>query len=45
MAFTLAGALNWPARWYRPNGAASSAEIAAEMVALLSSGFAAGPGS
>ncbi len=38
-AFTLAGALNWPARWHDPKGALSSKEIAQAMVALLADGF------
>ncbi len=38
-AFTLAGALNWPARWHNPNGARSSKEIAQAMVTLLADGF------
>ncbi len=40
LAFTLAGALNWPARWYDPEGARSAPDIAGQMVALLSTGFA-----
>jgi AcrR family transcriptional regulator len=34
-AFAIAGALNWIARWYRPNGGQSAEEVAAAMVALL----------
>ena len=34
-AFTFAGALNWPARWYRPDGPRAAAELAHEMVELL----------
>lgn len=41
LAFTLAGALNWPARWHDPCGTQSAAEIAEQMVALLASGFTA----
>ena len=39
-AFALAGALNWIARWYTPDGPSSSAEVAAKIVALLVSGLA-----
>jgi AcrR family transcriptional regulator len=39
-AFTLAGALNWPARWYDPAGPESPATVAADMVALLTQGLA-----
>ena len=39
-AFTFAGALNWPARWYRPDGKRSDAEIAEQMVDLLVGGIA-----
>jgi AcrR family transcriptional regulator len=39
-AFTLAGALNWPARWHKPDGRRSAEEIAAEMVDLLTRGLA-----
>lgn len=39
-AFTLAGALNWPARWYDPQGARGPAEVAAEMVDFLTRGLA-----
>lgn len=39
-AFTFAGALNWPARWFRPDGAATAAEIAANLVDVLCSGIA-----
>lgn len=34
-AFTWAGALNWPARWYDPNGEKSAPEIARQMVDIL----------
>ena len=40
-AFTFAGALNWPARWHRADGALPPAEIARRMVDLLVSGIAA----
>ncbi len=40
-AFTFAGALNWPARWHRPDGPMASAEIAQRMVDLLVAGIAA----
>jgi len=39
LAFTLAGALNWPARWYDTSGELSSAEIAEQLVAILETGF------
>ena len=38
-AFTLAGALNWPARWHDPNGPMQPREIAVEMVDLLIAGI------
>ena len=38
-AFTLAGALNWPARWHAPDGPMPAAEIAARMVDMLVSGI------
>jgi AcrR family transcriptional regulator len=40
LAFALAGALNWPARWYDPEGDRSARELAEKMVTLLSTGFA-----
>lgn len=40
-AFTLAGALNWPARWHDPEGRTPAEEIAAKMVAILTQGIAA----
>ncbi|WP_156680559.1 TetR/AcrR family transcriptional regulator [Sphingomonas profundi] len=40
-AFTFAGALNWPARWHRPDGRLSPAQIAERMVDLLVEGIAA----
>lgn len=40
LAFTLAGALNWPARWHDAGGAQSVEEIAQAMVEILSQGFA-----
>lgn len=40
LAFTLAGALNWPARWFSPDGKQTKEEVAAQMVDLLTSGFA-----
>lgn len=42
-AFTLAGALNWPARWYDPAGPMSPDAIAASMVDLLIGGIAPKP--
>lgn len=41
-AFTFAGALNWPARWYKADGARPREEIARDMVALLVAGIAPG---
>ncbi|RFQ06032.1 TetR/AcrR family transcriptional regulator [Pseudomonas putida] len=40
LAFTLAGALNWPARWFSPEGKQSREEVAEQMVDLLTAGFA-----
>lgn len=40
LAFTLAGALNWPARWHRPNGDLGAEAIAAAMVDILTAGLA-----
>ncbi len=40
LAFALAGALNWPARWYDKDGQLSSAEISEQLVNILASGFA-----
>lgn len=39
LAFTLAGALNWPARWFSPEGEKTREEIAEQMVNLLAAGF------
>lgn len=39
MAFALAGALNWPARWFNPNGLMSAPEVAKQMVDMLLKGF------
>lgn len=41
-AFTLAGALNWPARWHRPEGLEPAEAIAAQMVEILIRGLAPG---
>lgn len=38
--FTLAGALNWAARWRDPDGAMSAAQIAAGQVEILIAGLA-----
>lgn len=38
-AFTLAGALNWPSRWHRPDGPMPASEIAEKMVDLLTAGL------
>jgi AcrR family transcriptional regulator len=40
VTFTLAGALNWIARWYDPNGPMTPEEIAAGCVATLIQGIA-----
>ena len=38
-AFTLAGALNWPARWFNPEGHDDRREVAAAMVEILCEGL------
>lgn len=38
-AFTLAGALNWPARWHDPAGPDTPGEIAEGMVEILINGL------
>ena len=38
--FTLAGALNWPARWHKPDGRLTPEEVAAQMVDILTRGLA-----
>lgn len=38
-AFTLAGALNWPARWHEPGGTLAPEDIARHMVGILAQGF------
>jgi len=38
-ALTFAGALNWPARWHRPDGARPATDLAAEMVDILCAGI------
>lgn len=40
IAFTLAGALNWPATWYNPNGPESSERLAIKMTDILTEGIA-----
>lgn len=40
IAFTLAGALNWPARWHDPDGALSAPQISEQMVEILANGLA-----
>lgn len=40
IAFTLAGALNWPARWFNENGKDSAEKVAEQMVDLLTAGIA-----
>lgn len=39
-AFTLAGALNWPARWHQADGGQSASEVATKMVEILTIGLA-----
>ena len=41
-AFTLAGALSWIGRWYRPDGPLSPEQIAQQCIALLANGLCAG---
>jgi AcrR family transcriptional regulator len=43
LAFTLAGALNWPARWYDSDGELSAEDLSQQMVDILTDGFAARP--
>lgn len=38
-AMTIAGALNWPARWFQPDGTLSPSEMAAAIVTMLAQGF------
>ena len=40
ITFTVAGALNWIARWYNPRGNLSREEIASGIVAVLVQGLA-----
>ena len=40
LAFTLAGAVNWTARWYDPAGRLSASDVAARMVDVLTNGIA-----
>ncbi|NWK97602.1 TetR family transcriptional regulator [Sphingobium lactosutens] len=42
-AFTLSGALNWPARWHDPAGAMPVEDIAASMVDIITGGLALRP--
>lgn len=39
-AFTLAGALNWPAKWHEPSGENSAKDIATALVDVLVKGLA-----
>ncbi|MGV3769680.1 MAG: TetR/AcrR family transcriptional regulator [Sphingobium phenoxybenzoativorans] len=43
IAFTLAGALNWPARWHDPAGPETPDQIAEKMVGILTAGLAPRP--
>ena len=38
-AFAILGAINWIARWYRPDGAWRAPELGAEFVSLLLNGL------
>ncbi len=40
MAFTLAGAINWPARWYNRDGSVSPEDMALKIVDSLTTGLA-----
>lgn len=40
LAFTIAGALNWPARWFDPAGPLDATAVATQMVDILTTGFA-----
>ena len=40
LAFTVAGALNWPARWQNASGSLSAEDLARDMVDVLTQGFA-----
>ena len=42
-AFTIAGAINWTARWHRHDGPQAPEEVAAQMVGLLTNGLAPRP--
>jgi AcrR family transcriptional regulator len=39
-SFTLAGALNWPARWHKHDGRLTAEEVACQMVDILMRGLA-----
>ena len=39
LAFTLAGALNWPARWHEAGGDQTPEQIASQLVSILAHGF------
>ena len=38
-AFAIAGALNWPARWFNPNGSLSTKEVADAIVEIVFAGL------
>lgn len=40
LAFTIAGALNWPARWYQADGPLAPEHLAEQLVSILETGFA-----
>ncbi|WP_066555981.1 TetR/AcrR family transcriptional regulator [Croceicoccus bisphenolivorans] len=39
LAFTIAGALNWPSRWFRSRADGDARLVAGKMVAMLAAGF------
>ena len=39
VAFAFAGALNWPARWYLPDGPVGAEQMAADLVEILCRGI------
>jgi AcrR family transcriptional regulator len=39
LSFVLAGALNWPARWFAPDGEQDAKALAGQLVGLLEGGF------
>lgn len=39
LAFTIAGALNWPALWFRPDADHAASDLARSMIAMLAAGM------